>query len=84
VGRAGWWHFTKLSLRSQSDYREALERLADLPNNVRDAHTGTRGRVGSLPVASLSPAAVDKLYGMLRAGGVVRQANYPMDVARRA
>jgi hypothetical protein len=32
----------------------------------------------------MSPAAVDKLYGMLRAGGAVRQANYPIDVARRA
>jgi hypothetical protein len=32
----------------------------------------------------LSPPAVDKLYSMLRAGGAVRQANYPLDVARRA
>src|SRR5262245_48534990 len=29
-------------------------------------------------------SAVDKLYSMLRVGGVVRQANYPIDVARRA
>jgi hypothetical protein len=91
-GTVDWWiesylrseAFTNLSPRSREDYRDALERLADLETNLTDARTGARGRVGSLPAASLSPAAVDKLYGMLRAGGAVRQANYPIDVARRA
>jgi hypothetical protein len=91
-GTIDWWiesylrsdAFKKLSERSRSDYRGALERLADLQTNVTDARTGDRGRVGALPVASMSPAAVDKLYSMLRANGAVRQANYPIDVARRA
>ena len=91
-GSIDWWieiylrteAFTNLSVRSRADYREALERLADLETNLTDARTGAPSRVGALPVSSLSPAAVDKLYAMLRAGGAVRQANYPIDVARRA
>jgi hypothetical protein len=91
-GTIDWWietylrtdAYTNLSVRSRADYRDALERLADLQTNLTDARTGGRSRVGALPVASLSPAAVDKLYSMLRAGGAVRQANYPIDVARRA
>ena len=91
-GTIDWWietylrtdAYTNLSVRSRADYRDALERLADLQTNLTDARTGSRSRVGALPVASLSPAAVDKLYSMLRAGGAVRQANYPIDVARRA
>jgi hypothetical protein len=91
-GTVDWWierftqteAFTNLSARSQEDYREGLERLADLRTELIDAKTGENGRVGGLPVSSLSPAAVDKLYAMLRRGGAVRQANYPIDVARRA
>src|SRR5262245_27034920 len=91
-GTIDWWietyvrtdAYTNLSLRSRADYREALEKLADLETNLTDARTGARSRVGALPAASLSAAAVDKLYSMLRAGGAVRQANYPIDVARRA
>jgi hypothetical protein len=41
--------------------------------------------VGELPASSLSPAAVDLLYKALRKEGpVTRQANYAMDVARKA
>lgn len=91
-GTIDWWietylrtdAYTNLSVRSRADYRESLERLADLQTNLTDARTGAPGRVGALPAASLSAAAVDKLYGMLRASGAVRQANYPIDVARRA
>jgi hypothetical protein len=91
-GTVDWWierytrmeAFTTLTPRSRDDYREALERLANIQTELRDASTGARVRVGALPVSSLSPAAVDKLYAMLRAGGAIRQANYPIDVARRA
>lgn len=91
-GTVDWWierfmqtnAFRDLSERSREDYREALDRLADLNTDLTDARTGKKGRVGELPVASLSPAAVDKLYEMLRSNGAVRQANYPIDVARRA
>jgi hypothetical protein len=91
-GTVDWWiesylrsdAYTGLSPRSREDYREALARVADIKTNLTDARTGERGRVGALPVASLTPAAVDKLYAELRSGGAVRQANYPIDVARRA
>ena len=91
-GTIDWWietylrsdAYERLSPRSRSDYREALEKLADLDTDLTDVRTGMRSRVGTLPVSSLSPAAADKLYAMLRAGGAVRQANYPIDVARRA
>jgi hypothetical protein len=51
---------------------------------VAGSVTGADAQVGTLPVASLSPAAADKLYALLRAGGAVRQAHCPIDVARRA
>jgi hypothetical protein len=87
-GTIDWWietylrsdAYERLSPRSRDDYREALEKLAGLPIELADARTGLRSRVGTLPVASLSPAAADKLYALLRAGGAVRQANYPIDV----
>ena len=60
--------YTSLSPRSREDYRDALERLADLKTELVDARTGENGRVGDLSVSSLSPAAVDKLYAMLRKG----------------
>ena len=84
-GTVDWWvrrfqttdAFSSLSARSRGDYREALERLAD-------TRTDAGRRVGDAEVGSLSPAAVDAIYAKLRAGGAVRQANYPIDVARRA
>lgn len=86
VGTVDWWHheyfsseaFTKRKPRTKSDYREALAMIAD--------HSTSDGRrLGDLPAASLSQAAVDKLYARLRDGGRVnRQADYAMDVARRA
>jgi hypothetical protein len=92
-GSIDWWiesytrteAFTKLSVRSQQDYREALQRLADLPTNTVDKATGRVVRVGELPASSLSPAAVDRIYKALRKEGTVtRQANYVIDVARKA
>jgi integrase len=93
AGTVDWWiehyerseAFKRVSRRSQDDYREALQRLADLPTKLPDGATGRTKLVGELPVSSLSPAAVDKLYVALRQDGrVTRQANYTIDVARRA
>jgi hypothetical protein len=41
--------FTKLSKRSQKDYREALQKLADLPTKTAEKETGGTVRVGELP-----------------------------------
>ena len=92
-GTVDWWHemffrseaFTQLMPRTQADYRNALAAIADLPTQITDALSGQAVRMGALPVSSLSPAAVDKIYARLRRGGeVTRQANYAIDVARRA
>ena len=93
VGTIDWWHhlffasesFKGLSERSQSDYRVALASIADLPTKLIDAATGQQVRTGTLPVSSLSQAAVDKIYQRLRKDGTLtRQPNYAIDVARRA
>lgn len=93
VGTVDWWHaefqrsmaFGNLSPRTQRDYREVLAAIADLPTTMTDPATSERVRTGTLPVSSLSTAAVDKIYSRLRAGGRVnRQADYAIDVARRA
>lgn len=93
AGSVDWWlehyfrseAFTRLSERSQKDYREALGRLSDIETSLTVSSTGRKRRFGELPVSSVSPAAVDKLYERLRDGGrVTRQANYVIDVARRA
>jgi hypothetical protein len=64
---------------------EALQRLANLPTKTVDATTGRNLRVGELPASSLSPAAVDLIYKALRKERTVtRQANYTIDVARKA
>jgi len=93
AGTVDWWHemffrseaFTRLKPRTQEDYRDALAAIADLPTSMMNAATGQLVRTGALPVSSLSPAAVDKIYARLRRGGrVKRQADYPIDVARRA
>jgi hypothetical protein len=93
LGTIDWWHrqyfnseaFTSLGRRTQDDYREALAAIADLPTSIKDAATGEAVRTGTLPAASLSQAAVDRIYKRLRRGGAVtRQADYAIDVARRA
>jgi hypothetical protein len=93
TGSIDWWHheyfahetFKRLKPRTQADYREALATVADLPTSLKDAKTGEAVRTGTLPAASLSLPAVDRIYERLRDGGRVnRQADYAMDVARRA
>lgn len=93
TGTVDWWHhqyfaheaFKKLKPRTQDDYREALASIADLPTKIIDAKTGEPVRTGTLMASSLSPQAVDIIYQRLRRGGKVnRQANYAIDVARRA
>lgn len=93
IGTVDWWiaeflaspAARRLASRTQRDYREALCALAGVPTKLTDASTGQPARTGSLPVSSLSLAAVDKLYEALRQGGrVTRRADYAIDVARRA
>lgn len=93
VGTIDWWHqqfynsepFKGLSLATQDDYRKALAAIADIPTKIVDAATGEPARTGTLPVYSLSQAAVDKIYKHLRRDGeVTRRADYSIDIARRA
>jgi hypothetical protein len=70
----------RVSKRSQYEYRRALRRIEDTP-------TKTGGTVGGLPVSSITPAAVDKIYTKLQMGPRgkrIRQANLSIDIARRA
>jgi hypothetical protein len=70
----------RVSQRSRYEYRRALARIEDTP-------TTTGGKVGELPVGSITPAAVDKIYSKLQTGPRgyrVRQANLSIDIARRA
>src|SRR5512134_2403181 len=72
--------FECVSERSRPEYRRALARIEDVP-------TRTAGTIAELPVASITPAAVDKLYATLQIGPRgkrVRQANLSIDIARRA
>jgi hypothetical protein len=70
----------RVSERSRYEYRRALKRIEDLKTKIG-------GTVGELPVASITPAAVDKIYSDLqkgKRGKRVRQANLSIDIARRA
>lgn len=70
----------RVSERSRYEYRRALRR-------IEDTATTKGGTVGDLPVASITPAAVDKIYAKLQIGPRghrIRQANLSLDVARRA
>jgi hypothetical protein len=72
----------KVSKRSDYEYRRALKRIEDLPTKTKIG-----GTVGDLPVASITPAAVDKIYAGLqkgKRGKRVRQANLSIDIMRRA
>jgi hypothetical protein len=72
--------FLKVSERARYEYRRALKRVENMP-------TKTGGVVADLPVASITPAAVDKIYDKLQIGPRgkrVRQANLSVDIARRA
>jgi hypothetical protein len=70
----------RVSQRSRYEYRRALARIEDVT-------TSTGGTVGQLPVASITPAAADKIYAKLQhgpRGKRRRQANLSIDIARRA
>jgi len=93
VGSIAWWHaqyfaheaFTRLSPRSQDDYREVLTAIGDLTTTLKNEETAQPVRLKHLHVSTLTPAAVDKIYSRLRKGGrVTRQADLAIDVARRA
>jgi hypothetical protein len=93
VGTIDWWHhqyfqneaFKRLQARTQEDYREALKAISDMETTLTDAASGRAVRMGTLQASSISPAAVDKIYQKLRRNGeVCRQADYSIDVARRA
>ncbi len=69
-----------VSKRSRPEYVRALHRILDM--TTKDDRT-----VGRLQVASITPAAVDKIYERLQVGPRgprVRQANLSIDVMRRA
>lgn len=61
-GTVDWWiesyfrseAFTKLSGRSQRDYRRGLQKLADIPTKIMEQTTGRILRVGELPASSLT------------------------------
>ena len=87
-GTVDWWiarylqstPYRNLSTRSQSDYRKYLTRISDVA--TKDGR-----RFGDLPLMSITPAAVDRLYERLSVGPRgprLRQANHEMDTARRA
>ena len=70
----------RVSERSRYEYRRALDR-------IEQTKTKIGGVVGDLPVASITPAAVDKIYLDLQKGPRgkrLRQANLSIDIARRA
>lgn len=70
----------RVAERSRYEYRRALKR-------IEDTATKTGGVVADLPVASITPAAVDKIYAKLqqgKRGKRTRQADLSIDIARRA
>src|SRR5262245_19491015 len=70
----------RVSKLSRYEYRRALARIEDIATN-------TRTTVAKLPVTSITPAAVDKIYAKLQTGPRghrIRQANLSIDIARRA
>src|SRR5215510_6358294 len=67
----------RVSTRSRYEYRRALARIEDIP-------TSTGATVAMLPITSITPAAVDKIYTKLQTGPRghrVRQANLSIDIA---
>ena len=92
-GTIDWWFqryfqsdpfLKKVSDRSKPDYRKALDKIANIqPTSAPPGIT----RIGQLPAKSITPAAVDKLYRMLRGGQEgkkYRTANLSIDVAKKA
>lgn len=87
-GSVDWWietycrspAFQKLKDRTKPSYLYQMRLLTEMP-------TKTGGRLGELPVKSITPAAVDKIYEKLR-GGVdgkkLRRANHTIDIVKKA
>lgn len=72
--------FVCVSERSRPEHLRALARIEDIETTIGR-------RIAELPVASITPAAVDKLYPKLQDGPRGRrigQANISLDIARRA
>jgi hypothetical protein len=70
----------RVSTRSRNEYGRALRR-------IEDVMTKTDRSVAELPLSSITPASVDKLYAKLQLGPRGkrgRQANLSIDTARRA
>jgi hypothetical protein len=63
-------------------YQRALQNIADVATNEKPSR-----RIGALPIESITPQAIDKIYERLKVGAKgsrLRQANKAMDVLRRA
>lgn len=72
--------YQRVSARSRPEYERALARIETMTRT-------DGGTVGALPLASLTPAAVDRVYERLQTGPRgrrVRQANLSIDIAGRA
>jgi integrase len=71
----------KVSDRAKPGYERAMRAIEDMP-------TKTGGTAAQLPLKSITPRAVDRIYERLQQGprkaGRTRQADYPIDIARRA
>ena len=87
-GTIDWWFeiffrstaFTRLSDRTQKDYRYGLRQIADLKTKTGD-------RLGQLPSKSIGAEAADRIYERLKketGGERNRRANMYIDIARRA
>lgn len=71
--------YERVSKRSRYEYERAMRRIEDIP-------TRNGGIVGDLPVSSIDPPSVDKIYDRLKSGprgARRRQANLSIDIAGR-
>jgi hypothetical protein len=71
----------KVGERAKPGYERALRAIEDMP-------TRTGGTAAQLPLKSITPRAVDRIYERLQQGSRkanrTRQANYAIDIMRRA
>lgn len=97
VDTVNWWlhiyrrktrAYAKLRPRSRAEYDRHLRIVAEMPLTKPQ---GARKVIGDLPVSAVTPAAADKLYERLVAGGVgklgtnrVRQAGFEIDILKIA
>jgi hypothetical protein len=73
--------FQKVSQRAKPGYERAMRAIEDMTKK-------TGGVAAQLPLSSITPRAVDRFYERLQQGprktDRTRQANYAIDIARRA